>query len=161
MLRSRVHLAALPLLFAATAVLAPAQDLPVLTFTYETAQGVEEDDEEVLEPTYVRHTLITSDSATRRYAYVSSARAHKLEEWLTILLSDMNINPDTGVHIDIEGAEVNLLEALLDHPGILNRIEHIFAETHEKRIPGHKPRVEALRERAKRIERPKIDLDWQ
>ena len=60
MLRSLVHLAALPLLFAATAVLAPAQDLPVLTFTYETAQGVEEDDEEVLEPTYVRHTLLTS-----------------------------------------------------------------------------------------------------
>ncbi len=59
-------------------------------------------------PGYRSHTLISSDSATRRYAYVSSARAHKLEEWLTILLSDMNINPDTGVHINIEGAEITL-----------------------------------------------------
>ena len=59
MLRSRVRLA-LPLLFAATAGPVLAQDLPVLTFTYETAQGVEEDDEEVLEPTYIRHTLLTS-----------------------------------------------------------------------------------------------------
>lgn len=59
-------------------------------------------------PGYRSHTLISSDSATRRYAYVSSARAHKLEEWLTILLSDMNINPDTGVYINIEGAEITL-----------------------------------------------------
>ena len=56
--------AGLPPLFVALALLsagpALAQDLPVLTFTYETAQGVEEDDEEVLEPTYLRHTLVTS-----------------------------------------------------------------------------------------------------
>jgi len=54
----------LPLFLAALALLsagpALAQDLPVITVTYETAQGVEEDDEEVLEPTYVRHALITS-----------------------------------------------------------------------------------------------------
>ena len=59
-------------------------------------------------PGYRSHTLISSDSATRKYAYVSSARAHKLEEWLTILLSDMNINPDTGVHINIKGAKITL-----------------------------------------------------
>ena len=54
---SRVPFASLALLLAVSAL---AQDLPVLTFTYETAQGVEEDDEEVLEPTYIRHTLLTS-----------------------------------------------------------------------------------------------------
>ena len=53
-------LPALALLFAVPAALVPAQDLPVITFTYETAQGIEEDDEEELEPTYVRHTLLTS-----------------------------------------------------------------------------------------------------
>ena len=37
-----------------------AQDLPVITLTYETAQGVEEDEELELEPTYVRHTGIAS-----------------------------------------------------------------------------------------------------
>ncbi len=73
-----------------------------------------------------------------------------------------DLDEDIGIlKIDIEGAEVDLLEALFDNAGILNRIGHIFAETHEKRIPGHKPRVEALRERARRIERPRVDLDWQ
>ena len=48
------------LLFAGPAALVPAQDLQVITFTYQTAQGIEEDDEEELEPTYVRHTLLTS-----------------------------------------------------------------------------------------------------
>ena len=56
----RVPAAALALLCAGPAALVPAQDLPVITFTYETAQGIEEDDEEELEPTYVRHTLLTS-----------------------------------------------------------------------------------------------------
>ena len=65
MIRSRAFLPplALPplaLLFAVPAALVTAQDLPVITFTYETAQGIEEDDEEELEPTYVRHTLLTS-----------------------------------------------------------------------------------------------------
>ncbi len=72
-----------------------------------------------------------------------------------------DLDEDVGIlKIDIEGAEVDLLEALFDRPGVLNRIGHIFVETHEKRIPAHKPHVEALRERAKRIERPRIDLDW-
>ena len=60
MLRSRAFLPPLALLFAVPAALVPAQDLPVITLTYETAQGIEEDDEEELEPTYVRHTLLTS-----------------------------------------------------------------------------------------------------
>ena len=66
MIRSRAFLpplalpALLALLCAGPAALVPAQDLPVITFTYETAQGIEEDDEEELEPTYVRHTLLTS-----------------------------------------------------------------------------------------------------
>ena len=62
--------------------------------------------------------------------------------------------------IDIEGAEVDLLEALFDRPDLLERIGHIFAETHETGIPGHRARVEALRERAKLIDRSRIFLDW-
>ena len=111
------------------------------------------------------------DKDPNRHSQSSSIVAHKnnvaKREGLRVRQIDFirylqDLDEDIGIFkIDIEGTEVNLLEALLDHPGILNRIEHIFAETHEKRIPGHKPRVEALRERAKRIERPKIDLDWQ
>lgn len=72
-----------------------------------------------------------------------------------------NLNEDIGLlKMDIEGAEVDILEALFDRPDILNRINHIFAETHERRIPGHKPRVNALRERTKLIKRPYINLYW-
>ena len=39
---------------------AAALDPPVITVTYESAQGIEEDDEEELEPTYLRRTVITS-----------------------------------------------------------------------------------------------------
>ena len=72
-----------------------------------------------------------------------------------------NLDEDIGLlKMDIEGAEVDLLEALFDRPDILNRIDHIFAETHERLIPGHKPRVNALREKAKLIKQPYINLYW-
>ena len=48
------------------------------------------------------------------------------------------LNEDIGtLKMDIEGAEVDLLEALLDRPEIMKRIDYIFVETHEARIPGH------------------------
>ena len=62
--------------------------------------------------------------------------------------------------IDIEGAEVELLEALFDRPELLERIDHIFAETHERLIPGHKSRVKALRALARKLEQPYINLYW-
>ena len=73
-----------------------------------------------------------------------------------------DLDEDIGIlKIDIEGAEVELLEALLDRPDILKRIAYIFVETHERLYPDHGPCVQALRERARRIERPRINLDWQ
>ena len=72
-----------------------------------------------------------------------------------------NLDDDIGVlKIDIEGAEVELLEALFDRPDILKRIGYIFAETHETRIPGHESRITALRERARPMERPRVNLYW-
>ena len=62
--------------------------------------------------------------------------------------------------IDIEGAEVDLLEALLERPDLLRRVSHIFAETHEHRVPGHLSRVATLRERSRRITKPNINLNW-
>ena len=71
------------------------------------------------------------------------------------------LGEDVGVlKIDIEGAEVELLEALFDRPELLARIHYIFVETHESRIPGHGPRVAALRERARNIRHPIINLYW-
>ena len=72
-----------------------------------------------------------------------------------------NLDEEVGVlKIDIEGAEVELLESLFDRPDILARIDNIFAETHESGIPAHKPRVNALYEKAQTIERPCINLSW-
>ena len=59
-------------------------------------------------PGYRSHTLMSSDSATRRYSYVTSAQPHKMEEWLTILLGDMNLNPDKDVNIVIQGTEITV-----------------------------------------------------
>lgn len=62
--------------------------------------------------------------------------------------------------MDIEGAEVDLLEALFEDP-VLSRIGHIFVETHEKRIPELAARTAALHARACRIEKPVINLRWR
>ena len=72
------------------------------------------------------------------------------------------LDEEVGIlKIDSEGAEVELLETLLDESDILRRIDYIFAETHESRIPGHEPRVRMLREKAIRITKPNINLYWQ
>ena len=72
-----------------------------------------------------------------------------------------DLDDDIGIlKVDIEGAEVPLLEALFDRSDLMGRISHIFAETHEWLIPDHKPRVKALRARALRLKRPYINLYW-
>ena len=73
-----------------------------------------------------------------------------------------DLDEDIGIlKIDIEGAEVDLLEALFDRPDLMSRINHIFAETHERLILGHKPRVKALRTRARKLTRPYVNLYWR
>ena len=61
--------------------------------------------------------------------------------------------------IDIEGGEVALLEKLLDHP-VLSRIDAIFVETHETKLPTLAARSRALRRRVRKLDRPLIDMDW-
>ena len=59
-------------------------------------------------PGYNTHTLLTADQATRKYSYITSAKPHKLEEWLAILLEDMNFNPDKEIRIAIDGADITV-----------------------------------------------------
>jgi len=61
--------------------------------------------------------------------------------------------------IDIEGAEVPVLETLLSST-MLNTVSVILVETHEHVLPELANRTDALRQRIKRLERPKIDLNW-
>lgn len=72
------------------------------------------------------------------------------------------LNDEIGiVKIDIEGAEVDVLEALLDAPEQLNRIKAIFVETHERHIPELVDRTEILTERVKQLSSPVINLYWR
>jgi len=72
-----------------------------------------------------------------------------------------NLDGEVGVlKVDIEGAEVELFETLFDQPDVMSRIAYVFAETHETKIPGHEPRVAALRAQADKISKPIIDLTW-
>lgn len=63
------------------------------------------------------------------------------------------------VKIDIEGAEVPLLEKLLDE-GLHLRIKHIFVETHERGFPHLFKRYMTLRTRIKQAGIKNINLDW-
>lgn len=62
--------------------------------------------------------------------------------------------------MDIEGAEWDVLTRLIDHP-VLQRIDCIFVETHERQDPAKfVPIFEALQDRAEQIQRPYINLYW-
>jgi len=101
-------------------------------------------------------------------------------EGTTLFESKENVDPTKSIHVkmvditrfieelgqevgiikvDIEGAEVPVLEALLDSTS-LQKIEYIFVETHEFKIPELYKRTIALRKRVKNIIKPKIDMDW-
>jgi FkbM family methyltransferase len=61
--------------------------------------------------------------------------------------------------IDIEGAEVPLLERLLDSDAA-KMVKYIFVETHEYMIPELFDRTNALRTRVRTLKRPRVNMDW-
>ncbi|MCY4463608.1 MAG: FkbM family methyltransferase [Albidovulum sp.] len=71
------------------------------------------------------------------------------------------LDEDIGIiKIDIEGSEVELLEALFDRADLLRRIDFVFAETHETMFSNQEQQVNELRRKAMNIDRPRINLDW-
>ena len=62
--------------------------------------------------------------------------------------------------LDIEGAEVSLIEKILD-TGIISKIKYIFAETHEKQIPELSSRIIQLKKRIELENLSQVNLDWQ
>jgi len=57
-------------------------------------------------PGYKSHSLIEKQPAIRKYEYVTSAKSTKMEEWISILLIDMNYDVDRDVEVLINGSEV-------------------------------------------------------
>ncbi len=67
-------------------------------------------------PCYQSHDLLPGKtSAIRKYEYVSRAKAGKLEEWLSITLMDMGLNPDKDVEIILNGSEF-ILDKIITRP---------------------------------------------
>jgi hypothetical protein len=61
--------------------------------------------------------------------------------------------------MDIEGAEVEILEALLAS-GTVDKLRHVFVETHELQFPDLLERTWQLREKVKTLKDVSINLDW-
>lgn len=76
-------------------------------------------------------------------------------------LDDLGEDVEVGlVKMDVEGEELDILDALLCRHDLLARIDYIFAETHERQIPDQKDRVRKLKARVADVYRPRINLDW-
>ncbi|WP_161556063.1 FkbM family methyltransferase [Mangrovicoccus ximenensis] len=70
------------------------------------------------------------------------------------------LGPEIGIlKIDIEGAEVALMEALLEHP-VLARVRYVFVETHEDKIPELAARTAALKRRVRWMRHPHVNMNW-
>lgn len=67
--------------------------------------------------------------------------------------------PVALLKLDIEGAEAELLEALLDS-GLHKSIGRIFVETHERFSPELASRIDAIRNRIQADNITNINLDW-
>ena len=62
--------------------------------------------------------------------------------------------------MDIEGAELDLLEAM-DRAGLMSMVRCMVVETHEKKFPDLVPRYEALRKLFSEKYAPThVNLDW-
>ena len=60
-------------------------------------------------PGYEDHrVIIGTDQGVRKYSYSTTAKPAKLEELLTILLADMNFNPDKEIRIAIKGTDITV-----------------------------------------------------
>lgn len=62
--------------------------------------------------------------------------------------------------MDIEGAEVGVLNQLLDH-GLHERIEAAFVEVHDRRVEELREPTRLLRERLKALAADHFRLDWR
>ena len=59
-------------------------------------------------PCYVRHNLLSQEAAIQKYEYVSNATTAKLNQWISVVLSDMGLEPSEDVVMRVSGNEINL-----------------------------------------------------
>ena len=104
-----------------------------------------------------RRTTSSSLIADKRNVDPAQAITVEVKDFTAFL---RDLNRDVALlKIDIEGAEVALLERLLADP-VSGRIGHIFVETHERMLPGLALRTQTLKAKAKGRAKPVINWDW-
>ena len=74
-------------------------------------------------------------------------------------IKDLGV-PIKVLKIDIEGAEIELLDALIEQK-LTDEIEHIFVETHERKIPSLRAPLEHLKRKIEEKNITNIDLTWR
>ena len=67
-------------------------------------------------PGYKSHNLISQAPAVRHYSYLTTATPAKLEEWIAILLGQMNLDPDKDVATRIRENQI-VIEKIVATPG--------------------------------------------
>jgi FkbM family methyltransferase len=67
----------------------------------------------------------------------------------------------TILKMDIEGAEVDILEKLVLQDGLFRKFKNIFVETHEEKIPKTRLRVEELAKILKKSRDPYVNMYWK
>jgi FkbM family methyltransferase len=114
---------------------------------------------------FYRSSEFDADPESLSLASSVNRRAGTAQEALEVQMIDLvkfidSLDAEVGIlKIDIEGAEVPLLERLFES-ACLQRIRYIFVETHELQFPELLERTASLRRRAERIEHAVVNLDW-
>lgn len=104
-----------------------------------------------------RRTTSSTLIADKRNVSAAHAVTVEVVDFVAFL---RDLDRDVAVlKIDIEGAEVALLERLLADP-IADRIGQIFVETHERMLPQLASRTAALKRLAAGRAKPVINWDW-
>lgn len=65
----------------------------------------------------------------------------------------------TLLKMDVEGVEVEIVNSLID-TGVIHRVDQVYVETHDHKIPELKKSTEALRARVKREKLKHVNLNW-
>ena len=112
-------------------------------------------------PKYLENRMLSSVSSIVHDSRVVRDQSEVVEVDKIDFLSFLSENDENFglLKIDVEGAEVEILEALLASDQ-LQRFDNIFCETHEPELPHILARFKALRARAASLQHPRINLDW-
>jgi len=113
-----------------------------------------------------RENLQSSQGSIGNTVVASSSSTNHAESTVQVTQIDFirylqSLNEDIGVlKIDIEGAETELLEHLFARIDLVDRINFIFVETHERSNPSHKSRLSKLRQMSNQFSNTRINFDW-